>query len=220
MSSGLTGFVSGKHFVRSPGQVDRYGSRQEEEDDVERSPSADALFRSVYGSHVDAIRLYCIRRMPLSEVDDATSEVFLVLWRKIDTAPQGDGALLWLYGVARKVVSNRRRSTARFANLKAKASVVAGGPIDGPETVIVENEAAREAIEALNRLSAKEAEIVRLRVWEELTSQEIAEIVGSSPGAVDMRLSRARKKLNRYLTVDTSRSDRDRPHRMKGGEQE
>ncbi len=187
---------------------------------MERSPSADAQFRSVYESHVDAIRLYCIRRMALSEVDDATSEVFLVLWRKIDSAPRDEAALLWLYGVARKVVSNRRRSTARFANLRAKVSVVPRDPIDGPEVIVVENEAAREALEALDKLPEKDAEVVRLRVWEELSSHEISQIVGTSPAAVDMRLSRARRKLNRYLTVDTSRPDRDRPHRLEGGEQE
>ena len=52
-----------------------------------RSPRTDAKFRRIYDGHFVAIRSYCLRRLPASEVSDAVAEVFLVVWRRIDDVP-------------------------------------------------------------------------------------------------------------------------------------
>ncbi|MFZ2504330.1 MAG: sigma-70 family RNA polymerase sigma factor, partial [Nocardioides sp.] len=49
--------------------------------------------------------------------------------------------------------------------------------------------------EALARLGADEAELLRLWAWEELAPREIAEVLGISPNAVSLRLHRAKQKL-------------------------
>jgi RNA polymerase sigma-70 factor (ECF subfamily) len=80
---------------------------------VEQSPPESARFRRIYDGHVDGIRRYCYRRLPSADVDDATAEVFMVVWRRIDEVPEGDEAMLWMYGIARNVVRNQRRPARR-----------------------------------------------------------------------------------------------------------
>ena len=71
-----------------------------------QAPSQSDRFRSVYAAHHGAVRDYCFRRLPVADANDASAEVFLVVWRRIDDVPSGDDAALpWLYGIARNVVS-------------------------------------------------------------------------------------------------------------------
>ena len=77
------------------------------------SPTTNAKFRRIYDEHFEAVTRYCLRRLPVADVNDATAEVFLVAWSKIDRVPDGGESLPWLYGVARNVVRNSVRSARR-----------------------------------------------------------------------------------------------------------
>jgi len=183
-----------------------------------RNPSADGRFRMIYAANHEPIRSYCLRRVPLDDVNDVMADVFLAMWRRIDDVPSGEAAKLWLFGVARNCVANSQRTTRRSRRLRAKLAAVPLTFTSSPEAAIVRNESADEAIAALEQLKPLDQEIVQLRVWEELSSEEIAEVVGSTTTAVDMRLSRSRKRLNQILTDDQKRFASVRPHRVKGGE--
>ena len=54
---------------------------------------------------------------------DLLADVYLVAWRRIDEVPRGDGARMWLYGVARRQLANQRRGDRRRSAL---ASELAG----------------------------------------------------------------------------------------------
>lgn len=185
---------------------------------MDQSPTADVRFRRVYDEHFDSIRSYCVRRVDATEVNDVVSDVFLVVWRRLDDVPRGEATRLWLYGVARNVVSNRRRSQRRRWALWEKVSGVRAEEPENPETVVIRNADEQEALDALTRLSPKDQEIVRLRVWEELTSEQIGAVVSLSPSAVDMRLTRARRRLNQLLDVGEAAALGVRSRRVKGGE--
>jgi RNA polymerase sigma factor (sigma-70 family) len=102
--------------------------------------------------------------------------------------------------------------------LRAKIASTPLEVVSSPETIVVRSESAEEALHALETLKPLDQEIVQLRIWEELSSAEIGGIVGLKPTAVDMRLSRARRRLNQVLSIDTSNFESVRPHRRKGGE--
>ncbi|MGH8946958.1 MAG: RNA polymerase sigma factor, partial [Acidimicrobiia bacterium] len=52
----------------------------------------------------------------------------------------------------------------------------------------------------LQGLSAADQEMLRLWAWEQLEPREIAVVLGLTPNAATLRLSRARKKLAEVLT--------------------
>ena len=47
------------------------------------------------------------------DAGDVLADTMLVAWRRLDEVPGGDTTRLWLYGVARKVLANRRRGDGR-----------------------------------------------------------------------------------------------------------
>jgi RNA polymerase sigma-70 factor, ECF subfamily len=79
-----------------------------------------AHFEQLYRDYADRVHAYALRRAGSSVADDVVTEVFLVVWRRLHRVP--DEPLPWLYGVARKVVANRRRSDSRAAALHERGT--------------------------------------------------------------------------------------------------
>ena len=171
---------------------------------MNQSPSQDARFQRMFTSHRDAVWVYCYRRLPRDDVQDAVAEVFLVAWRRIDQAPQGDETLPWLYGVARNVVRNFHRSLVRRQRLRVKAGAFPQADDPTPEMQVIRRSEDQELLSAVDRLKPLEQELLRLRTWEELSLDEIASVVGLSTRSVESRLARVRKKLGVLIHVPTS----------------
>ncbi len=148
----------------------------------------------LYERHAAAVAAYAYRRASAEDAADAVAETFLVAWRRIDDVPPEPEALPWLYGVARRVMSNQRRGTRRRTHLADRiASRLVRLEEDGP--CYDDRETVEEVISMLDRLPPDDAEILRLTAWEMLTSSEIATVLGISEGAARKRLFRARRRL-------------------------
>ena len=115
-----------------------------------QSPSYDTRFQRLFTSHRDAMWAYCYRRLHRDDVSDAVAEVFLVVWRRIDQVPVDDEALLWLYGVARKVVSNANRSTIRRQRLRTKVASLRQPDAPAPDVQVVRRAVCAERIAELD----------------------------------------------------------------------
>ncbi len=157
----------------------------------------DAGFMRLYDENFEALRNYCIRRVPPGEVNDAVAEVFLIAWRRREDTPEGDEARLWLYGIARNVVRNLDRSLRRRVRLGTRLRQVAPEANPGPETQVVRRSEDDEILAALATLAPADREVLRLRVWEELSPSEAGTVLGITPHACAMRLSRAKRRLGR-----------------------
>jgi RNA polymerase sigma-70 factor (ECF subfamily) len=165
--------------------------------------NTDSRFEALYKAHARAVHAYCLRRTTAEEAKDATSEVFVVAWRRFESVPHGDEALPWLYGVARNVVANRARSVQRRDRLTTKLASQHEGTVPGPEPQVVRNEEHQELVRALSKLSDKDQEIVRLVEWEGLSREQVADMFYVSRAAIDKRISRAYKKVAHTLGVPT-----------------
>jgi RNA polymerase sigma-70 factor (ECF subfamily) len=69
------------------------------------------------------------------------------------------------------------------------------------ETAVVQREQQSYLHAALAQLSAKDRDIISLRYFEELSSEEVAEILGCSRQNVYLRLHRALGRLRQQLEV-------------------
>jgi RNA polymerase sigma factor (sigma-70 family) len=141
---------------------------------------------------------YVLRRVDREEdAADVVAETYLVAWRRLDKVPGGDGARLWLFGVARRQLANQRRGQLRRSRLadRLRAELpAAAAPAHGP---VDHRVAAVRA--ALARLDEEDREILRLSSWEELTPSQIAAVMGVPGVTVRSRLHRARKRLRSEL---------------------
>ena len=159
-------------------------------------------FRRLYDGNLDPLRRYCFRRLPVDEVDDAVAEVFLVAWRRMNDVPDGDEARLWLFGIARNVVRNQRRSERRQRRLASRVRRSEHGVVDDPGVEVVRRADYQETLDCLSTLRERDQEILRLAAWEELKPAEIGRVVGIDAHAASARLSRARDRLAGALDMD------------------
>jgi RNA polymerase sigma-70 factor (ECF subfamily) len=68
-------------------------------------------FEGLFREHYPAVRAYVSRRAPYELAQDVIAETFLIAWRRFDDLPSDP--LPWLYGVARRLLANQRRSAGR-----------------------------------------------------------------------------------------------------------
>jgi RNA polymerase sigma-70 factor (ECF subfamily) len=157
-------------------------------------------FHNLFDRHQRAVMAYFMRRIP-NEADalDATEDVFLVAWRKLDEVPEGDATLCWLYGVARRVLANHRRGWARFARLGRKIAAEPAYPAQDSATAAIRSVQEEQMLRALRTLPEKDREVLRLTYWEQLPHEDIGRILGCPTEAVHVRRYRAVNRLGNAL---------------------
>lgn len=155
-------------------------------------------FERIYATHYDDVLRYCLRRSNREDALDATAETFTVAWRRREDMPS-ERVLPWLYVVARRVLSNQRRSAERRKNLLTQLWVVDKNPSDEPERQLVRDQESSDVTAAIARLRPGDQEVIRLAGWEELGRESIGVVLDCTPNAVTKRLNRALDRLAREL---------------------
>ena len=169
-------------------------SRREDADRRDR-------FRAIYEANYHRILGYALRRCAgPDEAADVVAETFLVAWQRLDGVRR-DEELLWLYGVARRVLANQRRGEGRRRQLgerlRDELRRVAPSPF-----VPGRDDELGEVVAALAGLSDRDREVITLAAWEGLDGGELAAVLGCSTNAAKIRLHRARRQLARRLGDD------------------
>ncbi|MFI7706284.1 RNA polymerase sigma factor [Nonomuraea sp. NPDC049480] len=154
-------------------------------------------FEAVYTQTYEQILGYAMRRCDSPEdAADVVAETFAIAWRRVDALPAGGEARLWLYGVARNVLANHRRSQARQQARNVSLDLdVADLYARTPEGSVEMGAIAR----AFGELLGDDRELLALIAWEGLDHGQIAKVLGCSRNAVRIRLYRARKRFSKAL---------------------
>lgn len=169
----------------------------------ERQQRCEALV----GRVLEPVRRYLARRTDPATADDVLGEVLLVCWRRLDAVPPEPDDVPWALGVARNALANAERGRRRQTRVAARVATLdpPRASVPGPDDDGVDQQDAALAT-ALARLPEAQAEVVRLWAWERLEPREIAVVLGATPNAVSLRLTRARAALRDALA--SQRQDR------------
>ncbi len=167
----------------------------------DRCAAARHRFETLYAEHHPHVFGYVMRRCGRAEdAADAIAETFLVAWRRLDDAPAGEQTRPWLYGVARRVLANQRRGHRRHTALAEQLGAeLARQPMPVAVSFEQPNDDHQDLRDALLSLSSDDRELLMLEAWEELSSEQIATVLGCSAGAARTRLHRARRRLQETL---------------------
>jgi len=180
---------------------------------VERCKAGDSLaFDELISAHQDRVLNTAFRLMGnYEEALDLTQEVFLNCFRKIANF-KGDSALsTWLYRITVNTAKNRwkyqqsrgmHRTTSLDAPMEADDEERVRQFPDSqptPRKVATDREAMSWLEENLQRLGDEHREVLVLRYIEELSYEEIAEILKLSLGTVKSRIHRARHELREAM---------------------
>jgi len=161
-------------------------------------------FDEVYDAHFDFI-WRSVRRLgvPESATDDVVQDVFVIAYRKLSGFEGRSTVRTWLYGIARRVVSDYRRAASRR---KPHTTLPESMEADGtPHDDCARQQAARVLRDFLQSLPEEQREVFVLAELEQMTAPEIVEATGSKLNTVYSRLRLARKAFERRVQRERAR---------------
>ncbi len=167
-------------------------------------------FRVLYDRFKDRVYNVCFRTTGNgTDALDASQETFGILFRRIGEFRFQSRFSSWVYRIAvnASIDLKRRSRTRRLASLESVSEEFGPGgqfELRDEEMEMPSESASRKELEAeiqkaINRLSPKLRTITVLRYPQQLSYEEISEVLGISLGTVKSRLSRAHEALEREL---------------------
>ena len=135
---------------------------------------------------------------------DIAQDTFIKAFRKLDTLTDASSTRSWIYRIATNTAIDemrRRRPLVRMdSDDDRPIEQPDGGP--GPETQVLSGLLDERIGQALLRLRPNHRQCLILSDVEDMSAQQIGEVMGMSGGAVRVLLCRARGEMRRLLTAE------------------
>ena len=172
--------------------------------DLETREAESAGFRELYLETYPAVYKYVFRRLR-TDVDDVVEDTFVTAWRRRSSTPSNpDEHLLWLYGIARRLIANRVRlhsRRGRFVREMEPISHTASSTEDAAVASVMVHA-------ALGRMKHNDREILLLVEWDGLSVDQSARVLGINSTTATKRLAAARQQF-KQLCGDQRTSSSD-----------
>jgi RNA polymerase sigma-70 factor (ECF subfamily) len=159
-------------------------------------------FRAIYEAHFNFV--WCgLRRLGVREADvlDQAQKVFLTAHVKLAEFEGRSQITTWLFGICQRVASDYRRS-AMFRREETTDSAemdLYGGSHEDVAQGAEARQRAQSAEAILNKLPEPQRLVFVLFELEEMSGQDIAQLLGISVGTVRSRLRLAREAFSREV---------------------
>jgi len=139
---------------------------------------------------------YSVLRNP-ADAEDAVQETFLRVVRHRDSLTEVRDHRVWLIRIVWNIVLDRKRRAKTRPETDDVAELARVLPSTGLSALDRAAAAQHHAhvLACVEKLPAKEREVLMLSAFEELTSVEIAEVLGITESSVRSRLFRARNLI-------------------------
>jgi RNA polymerase sigma factor (sigma-70 family) len=150
-----------------------------------------------YGKKVVRLAFTYIKQEQLAE--DVAQEVFIKCYQKLDTFRKESSYQTWLYSITVNLCKDRLRSWS-FRNIVIN-DFFSNSSISKktPESDLMDTESRRELSQCVLALPVKYREVIILFYYEELTYQQITQLLGISNQTIKSRLHRGRDLLRKKL---------------------
>src|SRR5450432_2967478 len=155
-------------------------------------------FRTVYETYFPFVWRYAAnRRVPPMAIDDVVQEVFVVVHHRLSSFEGRSSLKTWLAGIAHNVVRGYVRKPGNRPEsdyLAEEVQLLAPGW--NPAEALERKAAIQLLHELLDKMSDVQREVFILNEIEQLSSVEVAEVLGVNESTVRTRLLAARKVFN------------------------
>lgn len=131
---------------------------------------------------------------------DVFQETLLAALRSLDTFDSARAFLPWALGIAvNRCREEKRRRTPAVLDPEALGERSGSDPGDGPDRIAANRELAGRVADAVALLDDAHRAVFLLRVYEECTYREIAEILTLSEGTAKSRMHTAVFRVRKHL---------------------
>lgn len=161
-------------------------------------------FSSLFRRHYDEIFRYCARRLPdRSTAEDITSQVFLKMVKNFDSFTGDEsGFRCWLFRIACNEINSFYRKSARHNKAIEKLRQQPQQQEQLSDDLDHENQDKIDFLKAaIETLKPDHQDIVALRFFQGLNSEQIGDVMHMNPATVRSQLSRSLKKLKKQYRL-------------------
>jgi RNA polymerase sigma-70 factor, ECF subfamily len=135
-----------------------------------------------------------------SDADDLTQETFIKAYQNLHQFDQEKKYFTWLYTIGINLIRNYLNKKERDRTRQAENHLLAGSHGNrGGEGDLVSAERLGKLEKNMQKLSVDLREAIILKYHQELTFEEVAAVIGDTPGAVKMRIYRGLKQLKHLM---------------------
>ncbi|MFC1951069.1 sigma-70 family RNA polymerase sigma factor [Chloroflexota bacterium] len=160
----------------------------------------EAMLTSCFNQYYDKIARYIYARLgDGAESEDLASEVFLKAYKSLDSFKErGIPMQAWLYKIAHNLLVDHQRKRSKMKVVHSETKLEIADDNDPMNAAFINVEYAR-VVESLNRLTQEQRQVIELRFFGGLTSEEVGKLMDKTSGAVRQMQSHAIKRLRLLL---------------------
>lgn len=131
------------------------------------------------------------------EAEEVTQEVFVIVYRQLETFRQESGFGTWIYRIAfNRAIDAKRRPHRRHPHVSAEVlEGVADRSRPSPLTAAEIAEQRQLVRSCMDQLPDVYRSVIYLHYWLECSMDEIGDLLGVAPGTVKSYLHRGRQRL-------------------------
>lgn len=169
---------------------------------VLRSQTGDAqAFRELVDACDRRLRYYLRKLVARPDrVDDLVQEVWIDVFRQLPRLQDAGAFTTWLYRIARGQAALHVRRSGKESQFVDGAQLAETAALEEEPDFAPED--ARRIHAALDRLPPEQREVILLRFLEDLSYEEIGQVVGVPPGTVRSRIHYAKRTLRQWLDTE------------------
>lgn len=161
-----------------------------------RKKDTDKKFTDIVNKYREPVYWF-IRRRVIShdDADDVTQEVFIRIYKSLDTLKDASAEKAWVYRIAtnecNRFLTQKYQSTELTEDITN--SLMEGEYIDYDEEMQIKFQ------KALNTLSERQRNVFELRYYEEMSYEQISEVMNSDVSTLKATYYVAKQKITDYI---------------------
>lgn len=161
-----------------------------------RKKDTDKKFTDIVNKYREPVYWF-IRRRVISHdnADDVTQEVFIRIYKSLDTLKDASAEKAWIYRIAtnecNRFLTQKYQSTELTEDITN--SLMEGEYIDYDEEMQIKFQ------KALNTLSERQRNVFELRYYEEMSYEQISEVMNSDVSTLKATYYVAKQKITDYI---------------------
>jgi RNA polymerase sigma-70 factor (ECF subfamily) len=167
--------------------------------------SLESDFERLFDEYSAAIYNYALRMVgDADRAADIAQDTFIKAYRKLDTLTDATSTRSWIYRIATNTAIDEMRRRRRVQSIGDQHDFFDQRPDErpGPEGQVIGSMLDERIGRALLRLKPNHRQCPLLSDLEDMSSQQIGEVMAMSHGAVRVLLSRERGEMRRHLAAE------------------